>query len=209
MQVGSPPRLHPGRGVGEDVDAVPRQGVGRGGTRLVPRARPCCGIAGGKKARPLRARGRGGTHGTSPDIPVSQWAARGCQGDVAPDSPQHQDVGGVASGATGRPGAEEVAGAALLKAGEVGGLGGACGQGAAAVAGLRFASAPRHPTDPRWVPEGHREGDEGVAVLLLLPPARELPRSSPNRALQHPAAPLCVAGGGCEPTWRARSQFNQ
>lgn len=48
---------------------------------------------------------------------------------AVPDSPERQEVGGVAGGAVGWPGAEEPAGATLLPAGEAGGRGGACGRG--------------------------------------------------------------------------------
>lgn len=48
LQMLSPLRLHPGRGVGTDIDLVLRQGVLRGGARIVPLAQLPSHIAAGK-----------------------------------------------------------------------------------------------------------------------------------------------------------------
>lgn len=138
VDVVPPARLHPGRGVGEDVNVVMLQGVCGLPARLKPLARPGHRVAGGGErghkvrsrwdsARPLGGLGMRRAH--VPVCPyVSQsghipWAPQ----DTAlipaavPDSPERQEVGGIAVGAAGRPGAEERAGAALLPAGEAGG----------------------------------------------------------------------------------------
>lgn len=135
VDVGPPARLHPGRGVAEDVDMAIVQGVRRPRARLELLALRAARVAAGGGAGQGRMRvGLGCGGHISPHVPTcpgqdtSHELPRTVPATV-PDSPERQEVGGVAVGAVGGPGAAEAAGAALLPAGEAGGRGGAWGRG--------------------------------------------------------------------------------
>lgn len=120
LQMLSPARLHPGRGVGTDINLVLLQGAQRGGACIVLLAQLPAHVAAGKAL----SRGIKQWHCVpcGPEFPLCAPDGRG-----VPNSPEHEDVGGAASGALGRPGAGEGARAAAPEAGEPGGgIGGTC-----------------------------------------------------------------------------------